>query len=109
MNYLKAEPFEWTSPMGRETPPWKIPTKINPTSQWVIILKTCNTHLKVKEIAALTKFNSISITHNLFNLWESGLIDKFYEISPKTNKPISRIAYKISTKGRKLLTKYGLI
>lgn len=109
MKYLNAGPFEWTSPMGRETPPWKIPTKINPTSQWVIILKTCNTHRGVKEIAALTKINNCSISHNLFNLWESGLIDKFYEISPKTNKPISRIAYKISAKGRKLLKGCGLI
>ena len=108
MKYLKAEPFRWTSPMGRETPPWKIPTKINPSSQWVVILKMCNTHLKVKEIEALTKFNSISITRNLFNLWESGLIDKFYEISPKTNKPISRIAYKISRKGANLIKKLGL-
>lgn len=108
MKYLKAEPFEWTSPLGRETPPWKVPAKPKPNAMWVKVLKVCKTHMTTSEIASELLANSISLSYVLFNLYESQLLDKFYHISPKTNKPINRISYKISRKGANLIKKLGL-
>ena len=107
MKYLKSEPFRWTSPLGRETTPWKIPTNPKPDAMWVKVLKVCKTYKTTSDIVSDLLANSISLSFVLFNLWEAQLLDKYYHISPKTNKPINRISYKISRKGANLIKKLG--
>ena len=94
MKFKKLPPFVWTSPMGRETPPWKIPHKINPDVKWFKALKFLTEFRLNKELTDY-KFN-------LFPLWESRLIDKYEVVG--TNM----IAYKVTRRGAALVKKYDI-